>query len=823
MKSKIFILTLLVTAAISVGAKTSQVIPVVTPGSGGTIVSVSSSGLDITLQAVPEDGYKFLYWIDQNTQNPRTFTASQTEDVLVRAVFAKQSDIEPANGSVEVTVQDASVPSYTMLAQATAECGTFIKWSNGSMANPLTYLETMGTMTPSFSSERPDKVIFDYNQGAGGSIVGGTLLPGSCDTYTFTAAPESGYEFLYWSDGVTSAQRNFTYSGGDMLLRAVFGKTEDLHRDLGEVSSQLIDNNLPQYQLTATPVSCASFTQWNNASTSSTITYLETEGTRVPTFYSREMQHKNTDGEMGTIDVLPLTCGFTLSPRPFTEDYRFAYWNDNGSTVALRDVDYLEEDYTATFISNDVVATRGANTYTSLQDALDAGGDDPLYILSDATTQDMVVSAPTTVYGANHAIGNLTILCGADLTLADALVVNNLYLNTTTGSSSQLHNVANLTYTNAYVDIRLEATLSTASPNKWYAFGVPFPVDVKTGVARQSGTGSPLTNTKHYLIWEYDGQMRADNMSTGWKKMLAGQMTPGHFYMIGIDGNENTWRFKKADGALGGSSTLPILPYTSADYKHGGWNALANSTLTYAQASSAGITYAQVYDNASASGKYNVVQLSDMSFVLASPFFVQAGAAGTMMLKENASGTPFVQARRAAASSLSYQVTLSSTTQQDQLFLTASEEAMDTYEIGKDVLKIMGGSQDMYIWANAYGNRLCAQDALWDGQDICYPIGMYAPSAGVYTLSAQGNSDGDLYLMYNGITLTNLTESPYTVSLRKGDNNGYALMIRGQHQLPTILSPATGDSDQIFKTIQNAQLMIHVNDRIYNAQGGVIR
>ena len=659
----------------------------------------------------------------------------------------------------------------------------------------------------------PDKMFVNSIPCAGGVVHVEKI--DECMHYRLTPIPGDGYEFLYWIDDPTADNiRVFTASSTtDKKVCALFGKKADLHFTYGSVVAAVDDPTVPSFTLTAQPLLCGTFIKWNTESTDMTIPYVESDGIRTPEFKWHEMLHRNKGDEVGgVVEVTPLTCGFTLTATP-KEDYHFAFWKDEPTnTNPIRDVDYIETEYEAYFSNG--AAYKNGNVFASVQGAIDDEADAEIVMLQNQE-ENLTIAKPVTLSGNGYTTGDITITTTGDLTLNNELIANNLYLSTTQGASSQLHNAANLTCSNAYVDIRLEPEKSVANPNKYYAIGVPAQNVSSSDITRQSVPNDPTTNFQDYVLWAYDGAMRASTQQNGWQLMASGTLYPGQFYMFGIDGTENIWRFrKKADAALGGDATLVVSEFPS-DIPNRGWNALANSQLFYAKANMDGIDYAQVYDNTSESGKYDVVRLDESSFVMACPFFIQSAGDGVLTLTENHTGDLYAPARTQDNKVIN-KVTLSQDEQVlDKLYLTARDNATDTYEVGKDVIKIMGGTADSYIWANGYGYRLCAQDMPLE-DDLEYSITLYAAQAGDYALTATMG-----YLYYQGIYMADLSRGNYSLYLDKGSNEGYSIRLHERY-ISTNTENETVRYD-CQKYIDRGVLYIRNNGRTFNAQGGLVK
>ena len=126
--------------------------------SGGGVYQVGETA---TLTATPKDGYEFVRWSDGSTANPRTLTV--TADLTLTAEFAK-----------------INIPTYTVTLTCNPEHGTV--------------------------------------SGDGVYQVG--------ETATLTATPKDGYEFVRWSDGSTANPRTLTITK-NLTLTAEFAEIDD--------------------------------------------------------------------------------------------------------------------------------------------------------------------------------------------------------------------------------------------------------------------------------------------------------------------------------------------------------------------------------------------------------------------------------------------------------------------------------------------------------------------------------------------------------------------------------------------------------------------
>lgn len=792
------------------------------PHAGGIIQAEQISGLTYRYIAIPNEGYSFLSWADGETNPIRVYTHSDVApDISFLAVFTRDEDVQQAYGFTNVEITNSTTPAFNLTANA-AEGASFYVWTNGSDNVTVPYVEEDGNVIPYFINESGE-LTFAFEQHPGGIISAENVVGLSCD---LIATPSLGYRFVQWADGSTNSVRHYTHTANkntDSIRFAVFEKIDDVDFINGKVTVT-VDNPLePNYTLTAEAYSCVGFDSWINGKTTETISYSESEGQCFPIFsYGDQKILVDVEDETGGfVEVTPGSCEFTLSAIP-NNGWSFAYWDDDHSLSATRKVDYVAHEYIAYFAK---AAFRVGETYYGIFEDAEKVADltHPIVLESDVIA-DVVVTKDVPIDANGHVITNLIIANGATMTFQAPMNVTNLYLNATTGSSSQLKNYDEyLTCTNAYIDIQMEAGKSVASPDKWYAFSVPFEVDVEQGIARASGNGTHSSGTD-YLVWEYDGNLRAQT-GNGWVKMYGGTLQPGRFYMIGIDGTENSWRFTKKAGAdLGGSNEVALDQFPSNDIDKG-WNAVGNSTLQYANASIEGIQFVQVYDNPNS--RYMVKMTGITSFVVACPFFVQVDGNNTLSLTPNNAATDLYAPARRKSNAIErdlFEVRFGNEDIYDAIFVSASEDATYQYEVGRDLIKMGINSALPTLWTSDYGQMLCVQEAPLENNQAYFALSLSAPKSGIYTLDMTSYSDNaNLYLTQNGCVIWNLGMAPYDIDLDRGVNMEYGLLLNKKRGVVTDGS-VLGDNDAAtMKIIRNSHLYIIHNARTYDAMGAMVK
>jgi|GEM_PF-4440369 hypothetical protein len=817
MKTKIFSIVGLLGMALVTQAADWVVRQVQVPGG---VISYSVSGTTCTMTAEPSANYKFVQWLDDETA-PQTrvidFSDQTTSSaaMVYRAAFAYVPATELTEGPVDVEVADEAIPSYSLTVNPSSPANhPFSHWTNGLRTSTITYTEPEGLVVPRFA----------------GISVNAQLAPGGKvnyqyvgNLYTLTAVPNPDYEFQQWTDGETTNPRVVSASDivgdGSVAYHAVFVHQPSVHFNRGDVTVTLTQASPIQFNLSLSQCDYETYACWSNASTALSTPYVEADGNVVPHFL--KALPENTSAYGGHIDFEEIKCGYRLTAVA-DNGYSFSKW-ENNSTSAVREVDLSEADYQAYFVS--AAYQVGDQFFGDLADAISlTDNEHPIIVWLDKG-DNAIINKNVIINGGGHQIGDLTIQNGAQLQLTSSLQVNDLYLNATTGSSSQLKQEQYLAYNHAYVDITLEAGEDVASPDKWYAFAVPFEVSIPEGIHRKSNPDAPtLVSGEDFLIWEYDGQMRADNMDNGWKQMPSGTLRPGNFYMIGIGGTENTWRFtKKTNGTLTSTNAIDLYEFPSSNYRHAGWNAVGNSSLVYADASTTnGVTIAQVYENGAETANYQVKHLGEASFVMACPFFIQTAGDDELNLSDATHlSNLYAPARQQSGDYFKIQL-LQDAAEKDVIFLTVNDNAKDEYVIGKDVAKLMGGNTNTYLYTNAYGMKLCAEDAKLDNGIARFYLGISTPQAGRYVLNLAKSADATVYVTLNDMVIWNLSQAPYTFDLEKGTTSNYGLLVYARAGVPTSIQEGINQSSNVQKFINDGILYINVNGSVYNAQGSLI-
>ncbi len=449
-----------------------------------------------------------------------------------------------------------------------------------------------------------------------------------------------------------------------------------------------------------------------------------------------------------------------------------------------------------------------------------------------------IKNGATLTVGANNSFqrdtyGDIHVEEGGKLVLTTGTVdVNNLYLdaslgnNTTPANSGQIRNVEQIDVNgDAYFELNLDPAGCSYG---CYDFVVPFPVDNRTGISRYQGGEwrTDLRTEQHYVILTYHEEIRANNQYA-WKKYY-GIMQPGVCYSISVNNVAPRYRFRKVKDAEITANTA--IAMTASDGTggniHKGWNSVGNGTFTHAKISADGMSKVQIYDHAT--NTYKAIEnFGSQSFPVGTAVFVQIPASTDMNFAD-VNTTLSAPMRTQGRTLEEYLLTFgreNDAINQDRLYLSASENAENSYEIGHDLAKFGTSTTVAQIWADAYGQKLCDVEApLVDDQAII-PISLYAAQTGTYTLDvARGPQDASLYLMYEGAVVWNLSQSAYTLDLTRGTTTGYSLLLTAEApSITTGSDTIEAETNHVEKIILNGKLYILRDGQMYDATGKKVK
>lgn len=397
-------------------------------------------------------------------------------------------------------------------------------------------------------------------------------------------------------------------------------------------------------------------------------------------------------------------------------------------------------------------------------------------------------------------------------------------------NSSQIINANNITlYGNA--DFVLKQTIKAGY---WYSFAVPWRVDATSGVYLGSSS-TPAVLGKDFEIIYYDGSIRAaqgkvdacwvylKNLST--KKILE----PGRAYMIFIKhGSQSQIVFRKKVQEPILTTTAKVNQYNAVSDLDANWNAIANPALYHAYLYAG--TGAKGFYYKSEDDQFDWYNLDGTKLVVGEPVYIQAPTPGTIV----ANNSPYAPAPRRAkaeqATSFDVQITAAGTTKRaDHISVQIDEnKEEEKYVIGKDLTKFGVSAKLAQMWINRYDVKLCFNTIAPEGDNTSFPMSIYAPKAGEYTIAIErevATEDYALYLTYNGEAIWNLSDGAYVANLSKGTDANYGLRISAKApQTATGMDEAVVDAQgDIRKVLINNQVFIIRGEKVYSIDGQLVK
>ena len=433
---------------------------------------------------------------------------------------------------------------------------------------------------------------------------------------------------------------------------------------------------------------------------------------------------------------------------------------------------------------------------------------------------------------------NLTVGIDDTETIGTATDVMNLTITSDgLARSSQIVNANNITlYGNA--DFILSQTMDAS---KWYAIAVPWRVDANGGVFLGTSKKAAVLGTDFEICY-YDGSVRAaqGKVSACWVYLknlsTKKELEPGRAYMICLKKGVSEITFRKKTQTPLLTTTTNVQQYSSSTATDANWNAIANPSLFHAFVNAGaedkqyGANYGQVYD--SENEAYNSFDMSSSKLVVGQPIYVQAPAAKSIVV---ANGASYAPARRAKAQAVptNYEVSVTvagATKYADHLSITLNEDKeADEYIIGQDLVKFGVSSKVAQMWIDRYDSKLCVNTVAPEGVATSFPLSIFAPKAGNYTIAIEREAAADEYALYltcDGEAIWNLSDGAYVLTLDKGTTARYGLRISLKApQVVTGVDEAivNGKDAVATKVLIGNQVFIIRGDKVYSIDGQMVK
>ena len=241
-----------------------------------------SNGSSVT--AVPNTGYHFTSWAPGGSTNPTRTELNVTSTQSYTASFAinqfTNTYVAGAHGSLTgTTPQTVNYGSNCTIVTAVPASGYhFTSWSDGltTAARTDVNVTSSHTYTATFAL---NQWLLTYLAGANGSVSGNTSQPlaSNANGTSVTAIANSGYYFVSWSDGVTTASRtdlnvtaNATYTANFSLTAQPVTYAAGANGSITGNSSQSVNFGGNGTSVTATPDTGYHFVKWSDNGISAT-------------------------------------------------------------------------------------------------------------------------------------------------------------------------------------------------------------------------------------------------------------------------------------------------------------------------------------------------------------------------------------------------------------------------------------------------------------------------------------------------------------------------------------------------------------------------
>ncbi len=614
------------------------------------------------------------------------------------------------------------------------------------------------------------------------------------------------------------------------------GKAEQAEKDGNKEFTYIFDHWSPKI----TPVDAAiTYTAvYKEVAKTYTVTFLNEDGSEIE-------HHNYAYGKVPVCSNIPTKANdaqytYTLGWKPQIEAVR----EDRTGVDAYKATwSKTTNKYTITLTSNmpNAVVLTGAgiydyNTQVTLQaKAKEKEGfvfkgwketnntkDISLTVKADAT-YTAIVERETPV--EDHTVAADETWDAAGQTVKDLILCSNGI------QSGQIKNITSLTLDgNAYFDLTLNAVA-----DRWYAIAVPWTVNVSD----IRFDGKSRTADRDYYLTYYQGNVRAaqGKVDACWSYLTDGNtMQPGKLYMLYLRSGANAIRFPKKAGASLAGGSVSTYTYAAQALEDANWNGIANPTAYYVNMS---IDAPEDIEATEFKGQklkddgqgYDAFSISGHTFVVGEPVFVQA-VSTRERVPFSASTNPTAAPRRYSVSTTmqttEYEVRIAaqSGTFTDRLYISAVEEKEDSYIIGKDLAKMGISAKVAQMWVNRYGTKLCANVTELADSQAEFPLGIYAPKSGTYTIATPTAlpDNEELYVTVNGKPVWCLANGEYIATLNAGNTDNYGLLlVRKAPQITTGSEQTEQNNTLTRKVLINGQVYIIRDGNVYSIFGQQIQ
>lgn len=422
---------------------------------------------------------------------------------------------------------------------------------------------------------------------------------------------------------------------------------------------------------------------------------------------------------------------------------------------------------------------------------------------------------------------NATLYPGAGLTIEDNDCDTTGLGNIIIGSDGDDAWGAVLAGCNLHIDSLIQNI--TIMGKKWYFFGFPFEIRIED-----------IHSDAKYVIYEYDGQMRARRDTTGWKRLPKEQKTlyPGHGYIFQFNfaGSGEISIMVPSPRFCEMLEKILLRFFPSDKDNNKSWNYASNPFLGYYDINDLNITTPiTIWDVAQ--GNYRTVRPGDDDYYF-SPyegFFLQNieehdfelifdrnKAMTKRQMDEqriNKRNAPARKVQSAPGRSI-INLTIASETATDDTRIVINEQAGMGYELGKDAAKFLSSENSV------------PQIFSYDDNSVQYAInerpmetgivelGVRIPASGIYTIDATRMDTAFYLLDRKQNTMHDFSNGAYMFSSGAGIQSNRFALVR-QNNAPTSTEEENANT-MIDVTHDGIYIHGNANLQVYNMAGIIV-
>ena len=400
--------------------------------------------------------------------------------------------------------------------------------------------------------------------------------------------------------------------------------------------------------------------------------------------------------------------------------------------------------------------------------------------------------------------------------------LGNIIISSQIGDWASLIAGCNMSADTLFINVTVEG-------RKWHFLGFPFQIEV-----------ADILTDVEFVVYEYDGAMRAERDTTGWKQVPNKQsvLYPGKGYIFQFDSEEEvTFSLQIAAPVICEFlQDLTLAVHPSATPSNLNWNYLSNPLMAYYHIEdleySGPITFWDVNSNT-----YHSLRPGDDDYYISpyEAFFLQnkedhegnihfdpsKAVTKTQIEEQRASMYAMPAENRMAAADDRAIINLSLTDGKntDNTRVVINADATLNYDLGADAAKFFSTEQVPQLYTIDQTNAACAINERPMANGVV-KLGVKLPAAGQYTIAAN-RMDTEMYLVDHLLNIVHDFEmGDYEFNAAAGTNSTRFELVN-KHQAPTGIDNVNG---QYMIEMTQDGIYVHgtTHVQVYNTAGQTI-